>query len=251
MINLKSFFDEHPVTAIAFSGGVDSAYLLYEALRYARSVRAYYVKSAFQPDFETEDARRLARELGADMKIIQVDILTDRSVCDNPANRCYFCKKKIFGEILKAAADDGFHTICDGTNASDQVLDRPGMKALEEMQVFSPLRLAGLTKEEIRRLSKEEGLFTWNKPAYACLATRIRTGEEITAEKLAATEEAEKLLFSLGFSDFRVRRRGDAAVIQVCGKDLDKVLINRTLILDSLKENYDSAMLDLETRDEQ
>ena len=192
-MDLQEFFQQNPEVAIAFSGGVDSAYLLYEACRHAKRVRAYYVQSEFQPQFELDDAKRLAEELHADMQVLQVSALAVPEVKANPANRCYYCKQAIFGAIKNAAEADGFPVLLDGTNASDEEGDRPGMQALRELSVLSPLRECGLTKDEIRRRSKDAGLFTWDKPAYACLATRIRTGEEITAGKLAAAEEAEKL----------------------------------------------------------
>ena len=142
----------------------------------------------------------------------------------------YHCKKVIFETIVEAATKDGYTLLIDGTNASDDSADRPGMKALTELSVRSPLRECGLTKDEIRRLSKEVGLFTWDKPAYACLATRIPTGEEITAAKLQRTEAAENFLSSLGFTDFRVRSREGVAKIQVTAEDLLKMMENRETV---------------------
>ena len=247
-MTLNEFFKDNPKAAIAFSGGVDSAYLLYAAAAAKANVRAYYVKSAFQPQFELDDAIKLAEQLDADMKIINVDVLADSRVSANPADRCYYCKKAIFNAIAEAAKADGFDLILDGTNASDDEGDRPGMRALKELSVRSPLRECGLTKPEIRRLSKEAGLFTWDKPAYACLATRIPTGEVITAEKLAKTESAEDFLFSLGFTDFRVRMSGNSAKIQLPEDQLDKLMAQRKEILTKLKQYYDSVTLDLEVR---
>ena len=247
-LTLQEFFEEHPRVAIAFSGGVDSAYLLYAASKYAKEVRAYYVKSEFQPQFELDDALKLAEELNADVKVINLSVLTNPDVCENPANRCYYCKRTIFSEITRAAREDGFYVLLDGTNASDDIADRPGTKALAALSVLSPLRECGLTKTEIRRLSKEAGLFTWNKPAYACLATRTPTGEKITAEKLVATEEAENFLFSLGFTDFRVRMQGEDAKLQLPEDQLPLLLTHRKEILEKLKMYYKSVMLDLEVR---
>ena len=178
-MDLQQFFKENPRVAIAFSGGVDSSYLLYAALRYGARVRAYYVNSAFQPRFELEDARRLAGDLHADLR----DVLSSPTVTANPPDRCYHCKRVIFRTIAAAAVEDGFPVLLDGTNASDDAGDRPGMRALRELSVRSPLRECGLTKDEIRRLSREAGLFTWDKPAYACLATRIPTGQPITPRR--------------------------------------------------------------------
>lgn len=248
-MNLQEFFRINPKVALAFSGGVDSAYLLYAAKKHGAEARAYYVKSAFQPQFELEDAKRLAEELGADMKVLEADVLGDVLVTANPTDRCYHCKKRIFTEIVKAAAAEGFPVLMDGTNATDDAGDRPGMRALRELSVRSPLRECGLTKDEIRRLSKEAGLFTWKKPAYACLATRIPTGELITAEKLQKTEQAEDYLFSLGLTDFRVRLFGSAARLQFPEGQLSKVLEKRTEIVEELKKYYDAVLLDLEVRE--
>lgn len=249
-MDLATFFRMHNKIALAFSGGVDSAYLLQAAIANGAQVKAYYVKTPFQPEFELEDARRLARELNADLQILPVDILREDAVRANPKNRCYFCKKKLFSAILQAAKQDGFTTVIDGTNASDDAADRPGMQALEEMNVLSPLRLCGLTKATVRKLSKEAGLFTHNKPAYACLATRIPTGTPITLEALVRTQWAEDCLRNLGFSDFRVRLIGNAAKLQIRSNQIPLLLQHREHILTTLKEKYTDVLLDLEVRDE-
>lgn len=247
-MRLADFFRENNKTAIAFSGGVDSSYLLYEAVKNKAKVKAYYVKSAFQPQFELEDAEKLAEQLKAEMKVIHLDVLASRDVEANPMDRCYHCKKMIFGAILETASSDGFDVILDGTNASDDEADRPGMAALRELKVRSPLRECGLTKSEIRKLSEEAGLFTWNKPAYACLATRIATGEKLTEEKLETTEKAEAFLASLGFTDFRVRMEKKAAKIQLTETQFDMLIRHRAEIIAELKKYYESVLLDLEVR---
>lgn len=247
-MTLQEFFRENPKSALAFSGGVDSAYLLYAAQQCGAQVRAYYVRTAFQPLFELEDARRLAEQLHADMRELTVDILADDTLRMNQADRCYHCKRLIFSEILREAERDGFSVLMDGTNASDDADDRPGMRALRELSVRSPLRECGLTKPEIRKRSREAGLFTWEKPAYACLATRVPTGVEITADKLERTERAETYLSALGFQDFRVRISGDAARIQVKETQLALVLEQRESILEELKKAYTDVWLDLEVR---
>ena len=139
---LNRFFADHPRIALAFSGGVDSAYLLHAAVQAGCNVRPYYVKTAFQPEFEFEDAKLLAKELGVTMHIIEKDILSEESVRLNPANRCYFCKRALFSAIIAAAQQDGYPLLIDGTNASDDADDRPGMRALKELEVRSPLREA-------------------------------------------------------------------------------------------------------------
>ena len=247
-MTLESFFRRCPEAAVAFSGGVDSACLLWAAARYARRTRAYYVSSQFQPRFELEDARRLAGELGVELSVLPLDILSVPGVAENPPDRCYHCKKAIFGAIARAARADGFPVLLDGTNATDDAGDRPGMRALAELSVRSPLRECGLGKEEIRRLSREAGLFTWDKPAYACLATRVPAGERITPEKLRATEEAEGELFSMGFTDFRVRCREGEARIQLPEAQLPLLLERREEVLAKLKKYYRYVTLDLEVR---
>lgn len=247
-MTLSQFFREHPRAAIAFSGGVDSAYLLYAAVQAGAQVSVYYVKSPFQPAFELEDAKKLASRLGVALTVLPLDVLEDPCIAGNPADRCYFCKKKIFSAIARQATLDGCTVLLDGTNASDQEDDRPGFRALRELSVRSPLREAGLTKDEIRRLSKDAGLFTWDKPAYACLATRIPTGEPITPGKLDAVEQGENYLMELGFRDFRLRTQGSTAKLQLREADLPLLLEHRQEILARLKEKYHSIVLDLETR---
>ena len=208
---LREFFAEHSTIALAFSGGTDSSYLLYAAKACGANVHAYYVSTPFQPQFELDDAKLLAESLHADMTVLPSDVLTDKVVKSNPKDRCYYCKNQVFGGILKAAKEDGFTEIMDGTNASDDAGDRPGMRALKEMKVLSPLRLSGITKTALREYSRNAGLFTWNKPAYACLATRVPSGISIEASVLRDVEWAEKSLSDLGFRDFRVRVYPDPA----------------------------------------
>ena len=247
-MTLSRFFTDNPKAAIAFSGGVDSAFLLYAAVSSGAEVTAYYIKTDFQPQFELDDALHLAKQLNVPMKVLPLDILCRETVIANPADRCYHCKKAIFTAITQAAAADGYTLLLDGTNASDEEADRPGFRALRELSVRSPLRECGLTKAEIRRLSGEAGLFTHDKPAYACLATRIPTGEPITKEKLAATEAAEGYLANLGFRDFRVRCPGGIARLQLREEDLPLLLRHRQKILDTLKQHYSGVTLDLEVR---
>lgn len=248
-MELSDFFRENPRAALAFSGGTDSAYLLYEALQCGAEVRPYYVKTPFQPRFELDDALRLTKELGTELTVIEYDILDDGLVAANPADRCYHCKKKLFSLLLRErAANDGLSLIIDGTNASDDAGDRPGMRALGELCVRSPLRECGLTKAEIRARSKEAGLFTWNKPAYACLATRVPTGRPIERELLQRVEGAESELFALGFTDFRVRLFHEAARIQLPAAQMAAALERRGDILARLKKYFDTILLDMETR---
>ena len=247
-MTLQEFFTEHPKAALGFSGGVDSSYLLYAGIKAGADIRPYFIKTAFQPEFELEDAKRLCAQLGAELYIIELDALTNPDVVKNPPNRCYYCKTGLFGTLQQRAKADGYTVLLDGTNASDDAGDRPGMKALTEMSVLSPLRLCGLSKAQIRELSREAGLFTWDKPAYACLATRVPTGEAITEALLARVEGAEQVLFSLGFTDFRVRVFYDAARVQLKPAQMQQALSRRSEILENIKPYFEIVLLDLNGR---
>ncbi len=247
-MTLLAFFKENPKAALGFSGGVDSSYLLYAGAQAGADIHPYYIKTAFQPQFELDDAERLCAQLGVPLTVLELDVLKNEAVTANPPDRCYYCKTALFGALSARALADGYTLLLDGTNASDDAGDRPGMRALKELHVCSPLRECGLTKAEIRRLSREAGLFTWDKPAYACLATRIPSGDAITAEKLLATERAEAFLFSLGLTDFRVRNYHGAARLQFPEAQLNAVLAHRAEILQELKKDYPAVLLDLEVR---
>ena len=245
-MTLQEFFTAHPKVALGFSGGVDSSYLLYAAKQAGADVRPYFAKTQFQPEFELEDAKRLAELVDIELTILPYDVLPAAGF--NPPDRCYYCKTALFGALVAQAKADGYDTIIDGTNASDDAGDRPGMKALQEMQVLSPLRLCGLTKQDIREKSKEAGLFTWDKPSYACLATRFPAGVQITEEGLKKVEQAESALFDLGFTDFRVRVYHGAARIQLPKAQMERGLAMRQEILDKLRTLFEGVFLDLEGR---
>lgn len=248
MTDLQTFFKQNPRAAIAFSGGVDSSYLLYAAGKCGAQVRAYYVKSPFQPGFELEDAKKLAEDIGAELTVLYADVLKSQTVAENPPDRCYHCKRIILETIKRSAAADGYELLLDGTNASDDAGDRPGTRALGELSVRSPLKECGLTKDEIRRLSREAGLFTWDKPAYSCLATRVPSGRALTAELLAKIEAAENAMFGLGFKDFRVRVYGGAARIQARAEDMQMVLNLKTEISEAIGQHFEAVLLDLKNR---
>lgn len=247
-MELRDFFQECPKVALGFSGGVDSAYLLYAALDHGAQVRPYFIKTAFQPQFELEDARRLCAQLGVELTVLELDVLQIPGVAENPPDRCYHCKRALFGRLRQQAQADGYPVLIDGTNASDDAGDRPGMRALGELSVRSPLRECGITKAQVRALSKEAGLFTWDKPAYACLATRVATGEATTPETLRKVEAAEEALFSLGYSDLRVRVFHGAARLQLPGQQLEQAAKEREAILQALSPWFDTVLLDLKER---
>ena len=247
-MTLEDFFREVPKAALAFSGGTDSAFLMWAAKHYGCDVKAYYVSTVFQPEFEKRDAIRLAGELNVPLRIVKKDILAVPEAAANGPRRCYYCKRAIFTALWEAAGADGYPVLLDGTNASDDAGDRPGMQALAELEVRSPLRECGISKKEVRRRSKEAGLFTWEKPAYACLATRIASGTRITEADLERAERAETLLADLGFRDFRVRITGEGARIQATEEQLPLVLEKRKEITGALKDLFPAVSLDLEAR---
>lgn len=219
-MTLNEFFKANPKAALAFSGGTDSAYLLWAAIRAGAQVQPYFIRSAFQPRFELEDAQQLCAQLGLSLRVLDCDVLAWPEISANPPERCYSCKRALFTRLLAAAAEEGYPLVMDGTNASDPEDDRPGMKALRELGVRSPLREAGLSKCDVRRLSAQAGLFTAAKPSYACLATRIPCGTPIEKGMLEKVEKAESLLAGQGYRSFRVRLRDWGALLQFDEKQL-------------------------------
>lgn len=187
---LQAFFDRTPKLALAFSGGCDSSYLLMAAAAHCE-VGAYYVRTAFQPGFELEDARHVLAEVrrrypGAKVafSVLDLDILSQDDICANPPDRCYLCKRFILGAMRRAASCDGYELLIDGTNASDDPARRPGFRALAELGVISPLRRAGMTKEDVRAASRDMNLSTAEKPSFSCLATAVACGEPLTSASL-------------------------------------------------------------------
>lgn len=245
---LKQFFNTHPRPAICYSGGVDSVFLLYAAKKYAADAAAYLAVTPFQPRFEIDDAIRAAEETDTELRLIPLDTLSLPDISANTAERCYHCKKAILSAVIQAAADDGRSVTADGTNASDICENRPGMRALRELGVCSPLRECGFTKSDIRALSKDAGLFTWNKPSYSCLATRIPHGIGINAELLNRTEAAETALRELGFTDFRCRYLNGAARLEISKSEIERAFSMRDEIIQGIGQYYDSVLLDLKGR---
>ncbi len=242
---LQKFFENRKKVAVAFSGGVDSAYLLSQAVKYSADCTAYLARSAFNPAFEISDAKRFAASVGARLRIVEAEVLARDDICRNGSERCYLCKKQILSLIIAAAAQDGYSLLLDGANADDDPAGRPGMRAAEELSVLSPMRELGISKAEIRRASREAGLFTWDKPSYSCLATRIAQGEAITADKLARIERGETALMALGFRGFRLRMRGGEARLEILPEQLPLALEKREEILSALSGDFSEILLNM------
>ncbi|MBR4223720.1 MAG: ATP-dependent sacrificial sulfur transferase LarE [Oscillospiraceae bacterium] len=212
---------------IAYSAGVDSTFLLRAAYDITGAVTAVTMRSPFMPEEEIEDSISFCKEQGIPQIIVDHDTLTG-DIVHNPPDRCYRCKRVIFSRIKSLAEENGIVAVFDGSNADDDPADRPGMRALEELGIRSPLREAGLTKADIRALSRKMGLPTWDKPSLACLATRIATGERLTKEKLAMTAAAERYIRSLGIAQCRVRMQGDTARIETDPDDIPRLAAQGT-----------------------
>lgn len=196
--------------AVAFSGGVDSTYLLYTAHEVlGDKALAVTARAAAFSKKDMAETENFCKFQGIRHVIVDIDEFSIPGFAENPPDRCYICKKGIFGELIRNAKEAGIPYVAEGSNMDDMGDYRPGLRAIQEMQVRSPLKDAGLYKEEIRELSKRHGLPTWNKPSAACLASRFVYGETITREKLAMVEQGEEILREMGFQQLRVRMHGE------------------------------------------
>lgn len=223
---LLDYLSSFGSAAVAFSNGVDSTFLLYAAKQALtdKNIMAVTIVSDLLPKREKMQAAQFCNELGIHQSICQIDEMEIEGFNKNPTDRCYICKREIFGKLCDIAALNGMQAVIEGSNADDEKDYRPGLLAIRELGVKSPLSYVGFTKAEIRTLSKKLGLKTWNKPSFACFASRFVYGEEITKEKLIMIERAEQRMFDLGFEQFRVRMHGTLARIEVPKEEIRRLM---------------------------
>ena len=237
--DLKKYIADLKSLAVGFSGGVDSSFLLavaHEVLN-DRAIAVTAVDASI-PERELEEAKAFCKERGIRHILCKVDPLSIDAYRNNTPDRCYFCKKGVFSNIRKIAEENGIEYVAEGSNTDDMGDYRPGLRAVSELSVKSPLREAGLSKAEIRMLSKEMGLPIWSKPACACLASRFVYGEEITEEKLHMIDSAEQFLIEHGFFEERVRMHGNIARIEVPPADIARIAAED--IRDAIYERFKS-----------
>ena len=246
---LKAYLVTLGSVAVAFSSGVDSTFLLYAAYDALKDKAvAVTASSCSFPQRELKEATQYCKNLGVRHIVVRSEELEIEGFAHNPKNRCYICKREFFEKIIKAAKEMGIKEVVEGSNLDDNGDYRPGLTAIAELNVKSPLRTVGFTKQEIRDLSKYLNIPTWDKPSFACLSSRFPYGELITEEKLRMVDKAEQLLLDMGFKQFRVRIHGNVARIEILPEEFHKLMEEsvRLTVYDKFREyGFKYAALDL------
>ena len=234
---LQNYLKELGSVLIAFSSGVDSTFLLKTAhdILGDHCIAVTAMSCSF-PKRELKEAKKFCNEEGIRHIVVESEELEIEGFCENPRNRCYLCKRELFEKMIEIAKQENMAAIAEGSNMDDNGDYRPGLNAVAELGIKSPLRYSRLTKDDIRTLSKEMGLNTWDKQSFACLSSRFVYGETISKEKLVMVDQAEQLLLDLGFHQLRVRIHDKMARIEVMPEEFEKLLKNRVEIIKSLKE---------------
>ena len=248
--SLEAFFKDNRRVAIGYSGGVDSSFLVHFAAAERAEALPVFIKTPFIRESEQEDAESFCERRGIKMVVADIDLYSDERVVSNGPDRCYFCKRAMFEKVWEIARENGCDVVADGTNASDPVDDRPGVKALRELGVRSPLRDSDLSKSAIRRISRMDRLETWNKQSNSCLATRIDSGVRITPELVAKVADSEDALAALGFSGIRVRTDGRSARVQFSRSQISDARDRFDDIRNALAPYFDDVSIDDNVRDE-
>lgn len=246
---LRKILKSYKSVLVAFSGGSDSGFLLKAAIDFLgfENVLALTVKSEFIPEKKIAEAKSIAEVIGAKWETIDISTLSEKNLIRNPINRCYICKKIILKNLKKIARKEGLNQVIDGAIIEDRERYRPGVKAIRELKVKSPLIEAEFSKEEIRKFSRKLSLPTWDKQSFTCLATRFPYGIRLTKKKLKKVATAEDFLANKTFKHFRVRDHGNIARIEIPEKDFDKLLSHSKNITDEFKKiGYDYVTLDIE-----
>jgi pyridinium-3,5-biscarboxylic acid mononucleotide sulfurtransferase len=246
---LKNLIKEYDSCLVAFSGGVDSAFLLKIASEVIprKNLLAVTATSCVYPKEELIFSKKFAKDLGVRHKVININLLKEKRFISNPLKRCYFCKRKIFSELKKISGRYGLKFLLDASNLSDKSDFRPGELANKELNIRSPLQEAKLSKEDIRNLSRRLGLITWDKPSLACLASRVPYGSKITHSVLKRIDSSEKYLRSLGIKQVRVRYYGKLCRIEVAKENIPFLLNKGKQIVDKLKKlGYNYVTVDLQ-----
>lgn len=236
---------------VAFSGGVDSSLILKLAVQAAaktgHKVYGIMVHTMLHPMGEVEDARVTAEQIGAEFRVLEIDELQGADILDNPVDRCYRCKKYLFHNLIEEGKKLGVSAMMEGTNEDDLHVYRPGLRAIRELGIHSPLAEAGMTKAEVRKLAGELGISVSNKPSMPCLATRFPYGTRISYEAMQKVDEGEAFVRSLGFYNVRLRIHNDVVRIEVDVNEMPRLLEYREQIVAKLKKlGYDYITVDLE-----